>query len=141
MTNKTKETIKTLPPQRGDRRGALPKAKVQRLGTCSYRIEHKEITPPEGVEREKRRGFILETNGEAIIIPFKKSNGARRKAHDIRETEHGKLKLSAARQKVTVTITLDRERDSEDAFLEEFHKLTEGYVLDLLKYEVEECLD
>ena len=119
----------------------LKRAKVERLGTCSYRIEHKEITPPEGVEREKRRGFILEAEGEAIIIPFNKNDGKRRKPHEIRETAHGKLRLSAARQKVTVTITLDRENDSEDAFLEELHKLTEGYVLDLLKYEVEECLE
>lgn len=114
------------------------RAKVERLAPCSYRIESKEI---DAVETQKRRGFIVETAGEALIIPFKKSDGKRRKAHDIRETEHGKLKLSAARQKVTVTISLDRECDSEDAFLDEFRKLTEGYVLDLLKYEVEECLD
>lgn len=124
-----------------DNKTTLRRAKVQRLGTCSYRIEHASISPNNGAEREKRRGFILETGGEALIIPFKKSDGKRRKAHEIRETEHGKLKLSAARQKVTVTITLDRECDSEDAFLEEFRKLTEGYVLDLLKYEVDECLE
>lgn len=119
----------------------LSKAKVQRLGTCSYRIESKDITPPDGIEREKRRGYILEKEGEAVIIPFKKTDGSKRKPHDIRETAHGKLKLSAARQKVTVTITLDREQDSEDAFLEEFNKLTEGYMLDLLKYEVDKCLE
>lgn len=119
--------------------GKLKRPRVERMGTCSYRIESSDIDT--GGEKEKRRGFILEADGEALIIPFKKSDGNRRRAHEIRETEHGKLKLSAARQKVTVTITLDREKDSEDAFLEELHKLTEGYVLDLLKYEIDECLD
>lgn len=117
----------------------LKRAKVDRLGTCSYRIEHADINS--GGEKEKRRGFIIETDGEALVIPFKKTDGKRRRAHEIRETEHGKLKLSAARQKVTITITLDRENDSEDAFLNEFHKLTEGYVVDLLKYEISECLE
>lgn len=117
----------------------LKRAKVERLGACSYRIESSGIDA--GGEKEKRRGFILETDGEALIIPFKKSDASKRRPHEIRETEHGKLKLSAARQKVTITITLDREKDSEDAFLAEFKELTEGYVLDLLKYEIDECLE
>lgn len=142
MANKTNETIKTIPPLRGERGGssrALRKPKVQRMGVCSYRIESVDIQPES--EKEKRRGFIIETDGEALIVPFKKSDGRRRKPHDIRETEHGKLRLSAARQKVTLTITFDRDSDSEESFLEEFQKLTDGYVLDLLKYEVEECLE
>lgn len=117
----------------------LKRAKVERLGACSYRIESSGIDA--GGEEEKRRGFILETDGEALIIPFKKSDPRKRHAHGIRDSAHGSLKLSPARQKVTVTITLDREKDSEDAFLAEFKELTEGYVLDLLKYEIDECLE
>ena len=117
----------------------LKRAKVERLGACSYRIESSGIDA--GGEEEKRRGLIVESDGEALIIPFKKSDPKKRCSHGIRDSAHGSLKLSPARQKVTVTITLDREKDSEDAFLAEFKQLTEGYVLDLLKYEIEECLE
>lgn len=117
----------------------LKRASVERMGSFSYRIKHKDI--PSAPDGGKRRGFILESEGEALIIPFKKSEGRRRTPHDIRRSEHGKLKLSAARQKVTVSITLDREQDSEEAFFEEFRRLVDGYVLDLLKFEIDQCLE
>lgn len=117
----------------------LNKAKVEYIDKCKYRITHVGIS--EDGNSEKRRGFIIETPGEALIIPFKKTDKSKRRQHKIRETDNGNIRLSAARQKVTISITLDREQDSEEAFLDEFHKLTDGYVLDLLKYEIESCLE
>lgn len=114
------------------------RAKVTRMAPCSYRIESAEI---DSAGTQKRRGIIIESEGEAVIIPFKVGNGRKRTAHKVRESEHGTLKLSAARQKITLSITFDREKDSADAFRDEFDKLIDGYVVDVIKYECDECLE
>lgn len=112
------------------------RAKVTRTAPCSYRIESSRLTG-----NDKRRGLIIESGGETLIVPFKRSNPLRKKAHDVRISECGKLRLSSARQKLTLTITLDREDDSPERFREECEKLIDGYVLDVLKYEINECLE
>lgn len=112
------------------------RALVTRTAPCSYRIESKKIRA-----KDKRRGLIIESNGETLIVPFKRSNPLRRKPHDVRTSEFGKLRLSSARQKLTLSITLDREDDSPEKFREEFDRLIDGYVLDVLKYEINECLE
>lgn len=110
---------------------------MQRTSPCAYRITSRRLKG----NNDKRRGLIIESDGETLIVPFKKSDPASRKALKVRQSEHGSLKLSSARQKLTVTISLDREQDSPEKFREEFDKLIDGYVLDVLKFEIEECLE
>lgn len=119
----------------------LRKASVERLGKCSYQIKSADIPGSVDGTREKRRGFIIEDKGSAMVIPFKKMDAERKRIHKVRETDHGCLKLSPSRQKISMTISFDREKDSIEAFREEFNKLVDNYIADVLDFEINECLE
>lgn len=112
--------------------------KAERLGTCSYKLHGSALA---GNPCRKKRGFIVERDSETLVIPFKERQGEKRCSHKVRETENGCLKLSPARQKITLTITFDRTKDSQEMFLEQFNQLTDNYLIDVLKYEVSQCLE
>lgn len=113
-------------------------AHVERLSPCKYTIEGVLL---KNVETRSRRGIIHEGKGKTVIIPFKESDPNKKRSHKVRESEHGSLKLSPARQKITLSITFDRCVDSPERFREEFNNLINDYVPDVIKFEINECLE
>lgn len=116
----------------------LRKPKVKCMAEFCYSIESKDI---EADKVEKRKGFIVRERGKITTIPFKKGNGETRRQYDVRTCGSGKLSLSAKRQRITLKISLDREKDSPEEFRKIFEELIDGYVMDVIKKEIEECLD
>lgn len=116
----------------------LKKPRVRQLGDFSYVIESKDI---KAERMEKRRGLIIREDGKVTTIPFNKTDASKRRPVEVRRNDTGKLFLSAKRQKITLRITLDRENDSPEEFRRIFDELINGYVIDVLKKEVEECLE
>lgn len=112
-------------------------AQVIKNADFAYTIESGDL---EG-KGEKRRGFIVENDGITHIIPFKKYTEATKKSHNVRETKNGTLSLSPARQKITLRISFDREQDSVESFTREFHELVDNYIMDVIKFEIKECLE
>lgn len=115
----------------------LKNGKVFELGEFAYRIESADIVV-DGEER--RRGIIIKHLGEVTTIPFKPSEGKRRKSHVIRENNNGKLTLSPKMQSITVTLRFDRESDSPEAIMAACEELTKDYLVDVLKFELDQCL-
>lgn len=114
------------------------KTVIVKHGDCCYTVHSKGIGTEETV---KKRGFIIQNRDVVQTVPFKHSEYKRRKEHQVRETDNGKLCLTPSRQKVKLTISFDRIKDSEDAFMRQFLELIQGYELDVLKYETETCLE
>lgn len=111
---------------------------LEKHADCCYTIHHVGIGND---ERIKKRGFIIQDRDEVVTMPFKQGSYTRRKEHYVRQSKNGKLSLTPSRQKVKLSMTFDRMKDSEDEFLRQFLELIRGYEIDIIKYEIEQCLE